>query len=259
METPTFFGWFHCIFFFFTLTSLILLLIFGKKLKDIHARIIIFVLWFILIAMESLKQIYLANPIIDGVVTFQYDFAGIPYQICGLPLLFLPLIVFLKDSKVRDIFINICATFLFLAGSAVMIYPGDCFSENIFLNLSGMIHHSCQAICCGFIAIYYYDKLSIKKVVISGIVMAVLTLLAVLFNQVAYNNGVISNFFLIGKYGHSANPIIQSIFDSTPYWYIVIIFIVWFFLLAIMTLSLEKLIHRVNFEIRKFIAKSKDK
>lgn len=257
MPMPTFFGWFHCIFFFFTLIAILLFLVFRKKLKDKNVRIIIFVLWFILIAMESLKQIYIAHPIIDGAVTFKYDFAGIPYQVCGLPLLFLPFIVFLKDSKFRDVLINFCGTFLFLAGIAVIFYPGDCFSENIFLNFSGMVHHSAQAISCSLIAIYYYDKLTIKKVTICAFIMAFFVILAVIFNQIAYDNGIISNYFMIGKYGHSKNPIIQSIFDSVPYWFIVIIFIVLFYLLAIMTFSLEKLTHLAYEKISKNIEKKK--
>lgn len=254
MERPTFFGWFHCIFFFFTIVTLLLFIVFSKRLKDKQVRIIIFILWFVMVIMESLKQIFFANPIIDGVVTFHYDYGAIPYQICGLPLLFLPLVVFLKDSKFRDIVINFCATFLFFAGMAVIFYPGDCFYNYVLLNCCSMIHHSSQAIACGLIAIYYYNKLSIKKVTISSILMVASVLLAVLFNEVAHKCEVSTNYFMISQYCHTDNPIINSIFNSAPYWYIIIVFVVWFFLLAIMTLSIEKLIHRVDFEIRKIKA-----
>jgi len=126
IETPLAYGWFHILSLVIILGTAITISIVFRNCSDKVFRRISLVFWIIIVILEIGKQLLFAfNYNVDtGEVTFRYQWYAFPYQFCSSPLYILPLVIFLKDGKVRDCAISFISLFSLFAGLSAMFYPG---------------------------------------------------------------------------------------------------------------------------------------
>ncbi len=134
----------------------------ARNASDKFYKGTMFTLWIVMLALEIIKQFMFSHTVVDGAVVFEYDWGIFPFQLCSTPLYVLPLLAFLPDSWLRDMFASYTMTFALIGGIAVFAVPKSVFTENAFINVQTMVHHGIQIISGIYTAVWYRKKLGIK-------------------------------------------------------------------------------------------------
>jgi len=241
MDTPQAFGPFHLIFFAFFILLEVLLVVFFRKCNDKTFRKIVFICWIIIVIFEIFKQIYwnfeLKQTIVGESVRYnigarsgKYEWSSFPYQFCSLPLYLWPLLVFLPDSKFRDIMNIFIATFVFFAGFGYFFVPASLYSST-FISHQTLIHHGLQWSICLFIFIHEFDKFTYKKFLWSSLWLVGTVALAVILNVIFSNFGSL-NLFELNPIQPTSAALFGDILKAVGYPLYLLIYLVGFFVFA---------------------------
>lgn len=237
MPTPTNYGWFHLMFVGIVITlSVVLCLVFARRKSEKTLKIVTLVTWLTMFLFEIYKQIVFSFDYDVSTVTWDYQWYAFPYQLCSTPLYVLPLILILKDGKLRNNLMLYISTFAFFGGLVVFIYPNDVFIQAIGINIQTMVHHGLQIVIGIFYAVYNRDQLKIKNFFCYGGgigVFLVLLLIAIGLNVLMPN--FISetfNMFYVGPVYPCTLVILNQIYAQVPYFVFLMIYSFGFILAA---------------------------
>lgn len=244
MTEPPAYGWFHLMFWGIMIATIVLLVIFARKVDDKKFRLILIITASILILLEVYKQLNFSFNSQTGV--WDYQWYSFPFQFCSTPMYIMLLAGLVKKGRFHDMLLTYLSTFCVFAGICVMIMPGDVFIETIGINIQTMIHHSAMVIIGIFILATGRVKLNIKNFLWSTLVFVGLVLIALLLNVILYNSGVLNgetfNMFFISPYFDCTLPLVSLIYPVVPYVVFLLIYIVGFCVAALIVFYLSKLV-----------------
>ena len=230
MKTPTNYGWFHLMFVAIAITSIVLLCVFARNVKDKTFRRIVLGCWIVMLVLEIYKQIFYATLEVSGdTLIWNYKWGNFPFQLCSTPLYLLPFVAFMKDGKVRDSIISFLCTFAMFGGLVVFVFPNDVFVSMIGINIQTMIHHGMQIVLGIFMMVYFRNKLNWKFYLKGTIVFGISVCIALTLNTIMHYAITQSfNMFYIGPFIKCHLPILSNIWSSVPYVVFLMIYILGF-------------------------------
>lgn len=241
MEVPTGYGWFHFMWVGIVIIIIALLCIFGRKLDDKKARIVLGVFWGMMVLFEIYKQIVFAFNYDGTKVSWDYAWYAFPFQFCSTPMYVLPFAIFLKDGKIRNGALTYLATYSLFAGICVFCYPNDVFTDLIGINIQTMFHHGSQIIVGVYVAVRYSENVNIKSYLYSICYFVGLSAVAFIFNVTigkALTNHTF-NLFFIGPIHPSTLPVLSGIYPKVPYVIFLIIYVFGFSLCGAIVLGIK--------------------
>ena len=222
METPVPYGWFHLMWIALVIIAIIILYKIKDKYNDRQLKTVLLVYGIIAFVLEALKQISWAfnfDPI-TNLVTWDYEWYAFPFQLCTTPIFVSLICAFLKEGKVRTSLLSYMAFVTILGSLATIIIPDSCFVSDILVNIHTMWLH------CGSLVVSVYllmtsIKINKKNLINSLIVFLVFVGLALFFNILVYNIGVLNgetfNMFYISPYFISSLPVFDVLQETFPY------------------------------------------
>lgn len=224
MPCPPAFGWFHLMWFaIIILTPIILHQKDGqyseKKLKTILGTYSI-----VALILEILKQVIYSAEYIAATNTISWDYQwyAAPFQLCTTPI-YACLIAFCldKNSKMRKYLLSYVAFITILGSIATLFYPGDCFTENILVNIHTTWLHFGSLIVSIYLVMSKTVELNIKNMEKAIITFIAFICIAQTLNIVVYHSGWLNgetfNMFYISPYFVSSLPVFKQIYQSVPY------------------------------------------
>ncbi|MBR5140715.1 MAG: YwaF family protein [Clostridia bacterium] len=223
MQIPTAYGVFHIASILITLIVSLFLVVKFKSADEKAFKRIVFFIWIAILILEVYKQINVSFEYNGGDPVWRYKWFAFPFQLCSTPLYVLPLILLLRDSDLRDSLIAFSSHFLFLAGIAVMVYPGNVFVSTIGINIQTMIHHGSQVVLGIYFGARYMKRSNFSFFFSSLKVMLALTSFAVALNITVHHlltsAGINTEFnmFYISPYFNMTLPVFNDIVASLPY------------------------------------------
>lgn len=217
---PTGYSLFHLVFFTLCIALGVLLCILFKNCSDKVFRRISLIYWIIILVSEVIKQLIFTFSVdqTTNTISGNYGWWYFPYQFCSSPLYVLPLVIFLKDCKVRDYACFFMTTFSFIAGVSVMFYPNDVFCGYTFINHQTMIHHGTQVTLGIFYFVYLRKNIKIKSFLKSLPIFVAMACVAIILNEIIANVTTDTfNMWFISRHYPCTLPILSSIYPKVPY------------------------------------------
>ena len=247
---PKTFGLFH----FAALIVLIIATVFAVKfLKNAPEktfRRFVLAVWIVIVIGEIYRQISFSLKLVDGAFIWDYAWYIFPFQLCSSPLYAFPVIVFLKEGKLRDAFLSFLALWSFFGGLAVMIYPGDVFCASLGINIQTMVHHSSQVLVGVLIAVRNYKKMNAKYFLRGLCVYLVFLTIAMLLNiyvhdyLVSIGSGHTINMFYISPYYQCTLPILSNIHAATSWGVLFPTYVFGFIVIALIIFFVQRALCR---------------
>ena len=221
MERVTAYSWFHLIFLFLTFVLAAVILVFFRNKSKKFYKITLLFIWLVMFLFEIYKQFVYIFVIRNGEVIVDYNWAAFPFQFCSLPIYVFPVLLLLKEGRVKNVFVHFTVTYILFAGILVMLTPGECLNTFIGINLQTMIHHMLQFLGSLIVYVEYRKELKLKYVLWSMIILIITSLIAVAINEGIYYgyNGqkFINEFFLSRHFPKQLwiiPKIMETIYDS---------------------------------------------
>ncbi len=244
MTTPTNYGWFHLMFVGIAIATTILLCCLYRNCSDKTFRRIALIGWVVIVVLEIYKQLNFSYTF-DREVGYHwtYQWYAFPFQFCSTPLYILPFVIFLKEGKVRDVFVMFMIVFSFFGGLVVFIYPNDVFISTIGINIQTMIHHGLQVVFGIYFAVYYRKKLSWTLWAKSILVFVGCITVAMILNvSVAPLISDTFNMFYISPFHECTLPILSMVYTMVPYPVFFLVYVLGFVLVSAILFSIFWLI-----------------
>ena len=233
MNTPKPWGWFHIIWIFLAIISLVILFNLRKRYSNKQLKIILGIYGIVALILEVTKQIIWSFNYneITNIVTWDYQWYAAPFQLCTTPIFASIICLFLKeDSKVRKALLSYMAYVTILGSFMTMIIPDSCFTSDILINIHTMWLHlgsfvvSIYLLMSGAVKI---DKQSFKS---AFCVFLVFVIIAEILNICIYNSGILNgetfNMFYISPYFISSLPVFDIIQQNVPFVIFLLIYII---------------------------------
>ena len=231
MTRPTGYGWFHLLFWALTIGAAVLLCVLYKKGVIKNVRRVVLITAITVIVLEIYKMINFGFNYESEKITYGFPWGSFPWQFCSTPMI-IGLIAGLTRGKFHSFLCSFLATFAVFAGTAVMVYPGDVFTETIGINIQTMICHG-SMITIG-IFLYYTNYVEAKfKTILKAIpVFATCLSIAMILNEIGHRVGLTEshyfNLFYISPYEEGHLPVYSNIQKVVPYPWNLFIYILGF-------------------------------
>ena len=253
---PGNYGWYHimwlCI---MVLATFLVCYFFGRKHDKKTDDRVVLTIGLLLFVIELYKQIFYY------LEAGWYRWYAFPFQFCSIPMFIALIAPWLKEGKVKDAMYKFLGFFGFLAGFAVMVFPGSCFyTDYLTILINTMLWHTSMVVM-GFYVIYAkeYGKNPLKEVIPGTIIYAGLVLFAVIVNIVGYKlyfgtpkniHGESLFFLYISPYYGCPFPILGTLKEQVPYVVFLILYILAFALgITIVwcaTFGIRKLVEKLH-------------
>ena len=236
METPKAFGWFHFIWIFLVVASLIFLYKKRKNYSEKQLKIVLGVYGIIAFLLELAKQLIWSfnYDAVTQVVTWDYQWYAAPFQLCTTPIFVCITCLFLKKGKFRNSLLSYVAYATILGSIVTILLPDSCFTSDILVNIHTMWLH------CGSLVVSIYllmtgvvkiEKQNLKNAIK---VFLVFVLLAQSLNIIIYNSGILNgetfNMFYISPYFVTHLPVFKTIQENVPF---IIYFMIYIFAISL--------------------------
>ena len=212
IDMPKPWGTYHWLCIIITVVMVVILVKLFANCSEATTRALAFIFWFIMASLELLKQFSSSASIVGGEITFSYQWHAIPFQFCSTPLYILPLIIILRDSKVRDAAIMFLISFSTVAGITVFLTPETVYSTSAFLNVQTMVHHGIQIFFGIYLAFRYRRKMTLKNFIGCSALFLILSAVAIFLNIWIYkNHGTAVDLFFISPYNRYLPPVLVGL------------------------------------------------
>ena len=256
METPKPWGWFHLIWIFFVVISLIILFNLRKKYTNKQLKIVLGIYGIIALILEVTKQIIWSFNYneITNIVTWDYQWYAAPFQLCTTPIFASTICLFLKEnSRIRKALLSYMAYVTILGSFMTMIIPDSCFTSDIIINIHTMWLHlgsfvvSIYLVMSGAVKI---DKQSLKS---ACYVFLFFVIIAEMLNIGIYNSGILNgetfNMFYISPYFTSTLPVFNIIQENVPFILFLLIYIIAIVIGALIVYFISDIIYMLKTKI----------
>ncbi|MCQ2798356.1 MAG: YwaF family protein [Bacilli bacterium] len=241
-NTPTLYSPFHLVFIAIMIGLSVWMCVSYRNTTDKKFRTILFGYWIIMFLFEIYKNLEFSCSV-DGIsAVWSYPWYIFPFQFCSMPLYVLPLIIFLKDCKVRECAMAFIGTYALFAGLAVFAYPSTILIPIISITCQSLIHHGFQIVTGIFVLSYCRKRIDHWFLLKGAILFAVLSSLAIVIDVVfhAIKPDAYFDMFYISPYFQSSLPILSMIDPLVPYPVFLVIYLLGFTLCAAIVLYSTK-------------------
>lgn len=244
METPVPFGWFHLLWIFLSIISILILYKLRNKYNDKQLKIVLGIYGVIALILEIIKQIIWSFNYDGNIVTWDYEWYAAPFQLCTTPIYVSLICLFLKDNKIRKALLSYLAYVTILGGFFTIILPESCFVKTIEINIHTMWLH------CGSFVISIYLLINEIKPIKQNLkysifVFLIFVVIAEILNISIYNTGILNdetfNMFYISPYFESSLPVFDIIQNNVPFIVFLLIYILAIFLGSLFVYFISKL------------------
>lgn len=206
-DVPMAWGTYHIFCIIIAVAMSVVLVKLFANCSEATARVLALVFWLIMASLELLKQFSSSASVAGGEIIFSYNWYDIPFQFCSTPLYILPLVVVLKDGKVRDAAIMFLISFSAVAGITVFLTPETVYSTSAFLNVQTMVHHGIQIFFGIYLTFRYKRKMTFKNFLGCTLMFLILSGVAFYLNIWIYkNHGCVVDLFFISPYNRYIPP-----------------------------------------------------
>jgi len=227
MIQPSSYGWFHWLFLFLTIFSLLIIFWRFRHLENQQIKRILLIYAIITLCLEVYKQLNFSFNYDTITTWWSYQWYAFPFQFCSTPMYIALIAALTKNKTVEKACYAFLATFGLTAGIAVMLYPVTVFVETIGINIQTMIHHS-SMILVGFLVInnhrVSHNLESMKmalQVFLICVAMAIFIDVSTYYLQI--NEGL--QMFFISPFHDSSLPVFNIIYQNVPYILFLLIYI----------------------------------
>ena len=222
MDTPQPLGTFHIVTIALILLTTVMLCVFCRNTSEKRFQLIVFIFWIAILIFEVYKQIVFSIRVEDGVLHWGYVWSHFPFQFCDTPIYLFPLVIFLKDGKLRDATMAFLASYTLFAGLLVLACPDTVFSSSLGGNIHTMFHHGTQIALGVYIAVYARKKLTLKTFLYAILIFVILVAVAQILNVIIHNYVTEDyfNLYYISPYFHRSYPWVGAI-GAKYHWSIV--------------------------------------
>ena len=234
MEKPSMFSFFHIAFlvFFYLLTFLVIL--FFRDSSRRTMKTIVFIGWLSLVVLETTKQL------VSVYWYGRYYWSNFPFQFCEVPLYVYPILLFNRNKRFENVLIAFCCTFSLFGGFAILTLPFTGLNTLVFHSARTMIHHGIITVIGFYLFAWNRRQVTIKNFFRGSIVFLVVTAIAILFNFYVDKRvpDPVNMFFLNSEYPTEL-LIIKHIQPHVPWIIFVLLYIVSFYIIALLTFAVE--------------------
>lgn len=246
MEVPQLFGGFHIFFLLLTFSLVAILIHFFKDSNERTMKRIVLICWIILIVFELGKQLFFWYS--DG--TWQYEWSQFPFQFCETPMYVIPLLLFIKNERIKNAILHFLSTFAFFAGFALMIIPLSLYSSSVFLNIRTMIQHGIQVLLGLYLFAWNRKNASIKSFFEGSYIFLAVTIIAITLNFTV--GKVIPNFnmFYLSKDYDSIILFVKDIKPYVPWFVFLLSYVLGFYFCAIASYFVEFESYRISVKLQ---------
>ncbi len=216
-DVPPMYGSYHLFWLGVVAVSILVVFLFGRLCSRRHDgvfRAFTLLLGVALLLFEAYKQlIYSYNASTDE---WKYLWKYFPFQFCSTPMYVLPVIACLKENRLRNALCSYLATYGFVAGLVVMLYPETVFSVSIGVNIQTMFHHGSMLVYAVYLLASKRVAPTIETVLSAFPVFFLLCSIAMAMN-LAYGDGENFNMFFIAPDAMPPVPILEKMFSNLPH------------------------------------------
>lgn len=191
--------------------------------KEIKWTVFIFGITFLL--LETNKQFKL-NFLDEREI---YSWSAFPFQLCSTPLYFCLLSIVVKERKSNAIYAYL-ASYSFLGGASVLIYPNSVLTHNILGSFSSLFWHAIMLIISLYLILHNKYGNNIKQFIDATIIFICVVIIAMIMNEIfeyfKNSRGIDASFNMlyISPYYESKIPIMANIWKATNWVVFVLIY-----------------------------------
>ena len=248
---PTLYGWFHVLSLLATAVVTVWLCRIGKKQDAAQVRRVIFWTAVAVAVLEVYKQINYSFGYEDG-ITFDYRWYAFPWQFCSTPMYVGLLAGIVKKGKVHDALCAYLATFSIFAGLAVMLYPGNIYTDVVGINIQTTVCHCSMLVIGGYLYASGHVKLEHRTILKALPVFCATAAVAVVLNELAYLVDIVPehdfNMFYFSRHVDPSLPVYSLVQQVVPYPWSLIIYIVGFtgaaYIMLLIAMGVDKLVKK---------------
>ena len=256
MDTPVPYGWFHILWITLTITLTIILYLNKNKYNEKQLKLVLGIYGVVTFILELTKQLIWSfnYDSITNIITWDYEWYAAPFQLCTTPMYVSLICLFLKKNKLRDSLLSYLAYFTILGSIATIIIPDSCFTSYIEINIHTMYLHCGSLVVSLYLLFTKEVPLNYKNFLYGFIVFLIFILLANTLNISFYKTGIIGdetfNMFYISPYFISELPIYNTIQESVPYFFYLLIYIISIYLGGSIVYIISYLIQQLSIKLK---------
>ena len=223
METPKPYGWFHLLWIFLVIISIIYLYKIRNSYNEKQLKKILLIYGGVAFILELLKQIIWSfnYDTLTNIVTWDFQWYSFPFQLCTTPIYVSLICGFMKDNKIRKSLLSYLSFVTILGSIATIIIPDSCFVSDILVNIHTMWLHCGSLVVSVYLMIVKEVKLNFDNLKKSVLVFLIFVGLAMFLNISVYNSGILNgesfNMFYISPYFISTLPLFCVIQEMVSY------------------------------------------
>ena len=232
METPKAFDWFHLMWIFLTIATLVVLYKKRNKHGEKQLKIVLGTYGIIAFLLELIKQLIWSfnyDPI-TNVVIWDYQWYAAPFQLCTTPIFISIICLFLRNNKLRNSLLSYMSFVTILGGLITILIPDSCFTSDILINIHTMWLHCGSFVVSVYLLMTGAVKIEKQNFKNSLKVFLVFVVLAEILNICIYNSGVLNgetfNMFYISPYFITHLPVFKTIQENVPFLIYLLIYII---------------------------------
>ena len=188
MNTPTRFGWFHCLWLFLIIVSALIIIKRKNKYSEKELKIVLGVYSIIALILEILKQLIWSfnyDPV-TNLITWDYQWYSFPFQLCTTPIFVCLICLFLKNNNIRKSLLSYISYVTILGSIATIIMPDSCFVKDILVNIHTMWLHFGSFVVSIYLLIKGQVEINIKNVIRAIFVFLIFVVIAEELNILIY-------------------------------------------------------------------------
>lgn len=229
MIEPVPFDWFHILCIVVMIAGVCVCWLIRKHHSEFQLKCILATYAIPTLVLEILKQIsWSATVTMDGIV-WDYQWYAFPFQLCTTPLIVCLVCLFLKNNIVRKALLSYVAFITVLGSLAVVIYPTDCFTEDILVNIHTTYLHFGSFVVSMYLLFSKEIEIKLMSFVRAIYVFIMFVMTANTMNILIYRSGILHgetfNMFYISPYFISSLPVFNQIQQEVPYIAFLLIYI----------------------------------
>lgn len=230
MITPLSYGWFHLLFLFLTIISILIIKYKYRNLSDKSINKILLYYSIICLLLELYKQVNFSFNYDLNNTWWSYQWYAFPFQFCSTPMYIAFISYFIKNDKLKYALYAFLASYGLLAGLLVMLYPVTVFVDTIGINLQTMIHHGSMLTIGSLLILNRKIKYDFKTLLYATYVFISLVLIANTLNIITYYMNIDGGLklFFISPFHESSLPVFSIIYNMVPYLVFLLIYIISF-------------------------------
>lgn len=231
MKTPSVFGGFHiCFIIFIALITLLLCRKLPPSEKNVRKMLMMSSL--IILFLEVYKQIVFSFEYVGEKIIFNYPWYIFPFQFCSTPLYIGFIAAFAKRKILFQSLCAFTATYAFLAGVGVVLYPAGSLCSILGINIQTMLWHGSMVATGGYLLLSGFIRANKDTFFKAFFVFLAAVVLAVALNELAYRVGLTKthefNMFFFSPYCEPRLPVFSMVQAVLPPFICIAVYVVGF-------------------------------